>query len=107
MLIVNGSLVMTNGIAMDERALKDVSGNLTIRVEVDTKKMYIDKAAVSRWCTEQRITTSAFIATLKRSGLLIHENFKKTLSERTMVVSSPVWTLVLDTDKMDALPVGP
>lgn len=107
MLVVNGSLVMTNGIAMDERALKDVSGNLTIRVEVDTKKMFIDKTAVAKWCAEQRVTTSSFIGSLQEGGILIHENFKKTLSERTMVVGTPVWTLVLDTDKMEALPVGP
>lgn len=107
MLIVNGSLVMTNGLPMDERALKDVSGNLTIRVEVDAKKMFIDKAAVSAWCASERVSATSFINTLHKDGILIHENFKKNLSERTMVVGAPVWTLVLDTTKMDSLSVGP
>lgn len=106
-LVVNGGAAQSpTGMKLNERAIKDVAGDLVVRVETDTNMMYISKKALGNWCALRRITTKSFVNNLHKEGILVHESFRKVLSENTDVVGAPVWTLVVDTSKLDALPTG-
>jgi hypothetical protein len=106
-LIVNGTAKTSpTGMQLNEKALKEVAGNLVVRIEADTQKVFISKKALGGWCSSRRITTKSFISNLQRENIVVHENFRKVLSENTEVVGAPVWTLVLDAKGLTNLPIG-
>ena len=102
-LVLNAGRVMAGGLELSQAPTKDSQGQLVIRVEQDTSRMYISKSVLMHWCGEHRVHFTVLIDDLAEAGLLAHKNIHKRLAEGTSSPGLPVACVCLDMAHADTL----
>ena len=74
-------------------------GELVIRMEPDTKKIFITKKKLQAECVEGGVMYKSMVKDLEKNGFLVSVG-KKGMSKGTLVCSPPVDVVVLDAEKM-------
>jgi hypothetical protein len=74
-------------------------GELVIRMEPDTKKIFVVKKKLQAECTESGVMYKDMLKDLEKNGYLLSVS-KKGMSKGTLVCSPPVDAIVLDAEKM-------
>jgi hypothetical protein len=75
-------------------------GELLIRMEPDTQRVFVTVKHLRRECTEAQISYSDLLSELKKEKYLI-EVTKKGMSKGTQLSTKPVDAVVLDAAKME------
>lgn len=97
-LVVNNRNSATDS-ALPTAPLKEPYGELLIRYEPNTRRIYIARDKLRSWCSERRVPYTPFIQQLKRlsSG---EATARVCLSRGTAIPGSPIWTECFDADAL-------
>lgn len=95
-LVLNAGKVMAGGLELSQAPTKDAQGQLVIRVEQDTSRMYISKSVLMHWCGEHRVHFTVLIDDLDAAGLLVSKALHKRLAEGTSSPGLPVACICVD-----------
>lgn len=106
MLIINGLPPQGATAGLHERPIKEPIGELYIRYEPDTKLLYIDRAAIEKWCSSRRVVVSSFLNHIDKSGILMSASAKKRLSEGTSMSGLPVPAIMVNAALLDLAHLG-
>jgi hypothetical protein len=99
-VVVNGKLdARTN---LDAAPILEPRGELHIRYEPDTKRMYITVAAMRKHCAERQIGYKDWLKKMEEKGILIGITNKR-MSKGMKVISPAVRVVELDTSKDEYL----
>lgn len=98
-LVLNSGKVMAGGLELSQAPTKDAHGQLVIRVEQDTGRMYISKSVLMHWCGEHRVHFTVLIDDLDTSGLLVSKSLHKRLAEGTSSPGLPVACICVDMNR--------
>ena len=90
------SKIMAGGLELSQAPTKDSQGQLVIRVEQDTGRMYISKSVLMHWCGEHRVHFTVLIEDLDKEGLLVNKAVHKRLAEGTTSPGLPVACICID-----------
>jgi hypothetical protein len=77
-------------------------GELMIRIETDTKKLFISSTSLRSWCSKKRVSYNDMVAELKTNGALLTMGNVK-LGEGTATSSPAVRALILDKVILDGM----
>jgi len=77
-------------------------GELMIRIETDTKKLFISSTSLRSWCSKKRVSYNDMVAELKTNGALLTMGNVK-LGEGTATSSPAVRALILDKTLLDEM----
>lgn len=98
MLVINGEVDRrTNMEALPKR---EPRGELLIRIEPDTKRLYIVAKALRDYCVKYQINFNELLTTLKRDGKLLDRGPKR-LAKGTELANINVHSLVFDLNVPD------
>lgn len=92
-LVINEVNTFTTG--LPEAPIREPRGQLQIRIEPDTKRMYISTKAIREYCTAQQISYKDFVGALTRDRILL-QTVKKRLSKGTHIAAPAVDALEID-----------
>jgi hypothetical protein len=93
-LIINELSKLSVG--LPEAPIREPKGPLHIRMEPDTRRMYISTKAIRSYCTKNQIAYKDFITSLTNDKILL-QTTKKRLSKGTHIVTPAVDVLEIDT----------
>ena len=79
--------------------LREPYGELVIRYEPNTRKVYIARDKLRAWCTERRIPYTPMLQDMRASGIDNH-SARICLSRGTAMPGSTVWTECFDADTL-------
>jgi hypothetical protein len=101
-LIINENSSLRSG--LPEAAIREPRSDLIVRIEPDTKRMYISARGMRDFCTRQQLTYKEVLKDLSDAGIYLN-NVKKRLSKGTHITATAVEALEIDMDKagMDPL----
>ena len=102
-IIINAGTVIAGGLELSQAASKEPMGQLVIRVEQDTSRMYISKSTLMNWCGEHRVHFTVLIDDLDMAGLLISKSLHKRLAEGTSSPGLPVACICVDMARANKL----
>jgi hypothetical protein len=85
-LIINEGV--DKGTGMNMAALQEPRNQLTMRIEPDTKFVYISAKSFREYCVEHKVICKDMLVTLKEQNIYLGEE-KKRLGKGTKMVSSP------------------
>ena len=102
-LVINAGKIMAGGIELSQAPTKEPLGQLAIRVEQDTGRMYIAKSVLMNWCGEHRVHFSVLVDDLEKKGLLMTQSVHKRLAEGTPSPGLPVACICVDLHKTDVM----
>jgi hypothetical protein len=98
-LVINGEADKRTG--MEQVAILEPKfGDLLIRIEPDTKKLFINAKHLRTYCTKQQITLKETLKGLEADGIYKGQ-VKKRLSKGTDIQSPAVDVYVFDMDNPD------
>jgi len=69
-------------------------GELLVRCEPDTRRIFIASGPFKKWCAKNQITFASITQALERNGIKV-ENVKKRMSKGTALVMPPVSTIMI------------
>lgn len=69
-------------------------GELRIRVEPDTRRIFISSGPFKKWCAQNQVSFNALITSLKDTGMRI-EPVKKRMSKGTPLAMPPTSTIMI------------
>ena len=78
------------------------NGELLIRYEPNTRRVYIARTKLQSWCAKQRIPFNPFVQEIQDNGTLIQQT-RICLSRGTAIPGTAVWVVELDADKLNWL----
>jgi hypothetical protein len=102
-LIINENSTLRTG--LPEAAIREPRSDLMIRIEPDTKRMYISARGMRDFCTRQQLTYKDVIKELGDAGIYM-QNVKKRLSKGTHITATAVDALEIDMDKAGMDPIA-
>lgn len=78
---------------------------LRLRVEQWHKKLFIDRADLYRYCSDNHVDIRAMQEGLAQTGVLLHSNFKQSLGKHTAMATgqAPCWVIDLGHSDMDGM----
>jgi hypothetical protein len=92
-LIINENSTLRTG--LPEAAIREPRSDLIVRIEPDTKRMYISARGMRDFCTRQQLTYKDVIKDLGDAGIYL-QNVKKRLSKGTHIIATAVDALEID-----------
>jgi hypothetical protein len=92
-LIINDNSTLRTG--LPEAAIREPRGDLMVRIEPDTNRMYISARGMRDFCTRQQLTYKDVIKELGDAGIYL-QNVKKRLSKGTHIIATAVDSLEID-----------
>jgi len=95
-LVINAGRVMAGGLELSQAPSKESQGQLVIRVEQDTGRMFISKSVLMHWCGEHRVHFTVLLDDLDKEGLLMNKSIHKRLAEGTSSPGLPVACIGID-----------
>jgi hypothetical protein len=95
-LIINENSSLRSG--LPEAAIREPRSDLIVRIEPDTKRMYISARGMRDFCTRQQLTYKEVLKDLGDAGIYLN-NVKKRLSKGTHITATAVEALEIDMDK--------
>jgi hypothetical protein len=95
-LIINENSSLRSG--LPEAAIREPRGDLIVRIEPDTRRMYISTRGMRDFCTRQQLTYKEVLKELGDAGIYL-QNVKKRLSKGTHITATAVEALEIDMDK--------
>jgi len=72
-LVIEGIAKVIDGVTLPRSEIQRPVGDLVIRYEPDTHKIFVSISKIRSWCTAQRIPFDGLRENLKRVGVLIEE----------------------------------
>ena len=75
--------------------LREPRGELLIRYELDTKKLFIVQKKFKEWCAKNQVSYHDTVNALRNTGVSV-ESIKKRMAKGTMVAAPPVNALLID-----------
>ena len=103
LLIINGQNDPESG--RGKLADRFPTNGLVVRIEPDTKVLYIASKAFRNYCTEEQVVCRDLLQRLKETGAYIGE-VRKRLAAGTSVISPPVWCFQFGYDEEDGFMDG-
>jgi hypothetical protein len=95
-LIINENSSLRSG--LPEAAIREPRSDLVVRIEPDTRRMYITARGMRDFCTRQQLTYKDVLKELGDAGIYL-KNVKKRLSKGTHITATAVEALEIDMDK--------
>jgi hypothetical protein len=101
-LVVNGSIDARLPLA--PAPILEPRGELLIRYEPDTKRMYLTVGKFKEYCVERQVNYKSLLAQLKTQGIFL-DFINKRMSKGMRIVSPAVRVIELDTSAGDFINV--
>ena len=76
-------------------------GGLTVRVEDDTRRGYVSRAAFQKYCVDHGINMGRHLKVLFTRGIVLQENMRKVLGAGTLFAKGNVRCIEVDMDKLE------
>jgi len=92
-LIINDVNKFSSG--LPEAPIREPKGPLLVRIEPDTKRIYVSTKAIREYCTRQQISYKDFTASLAQEKVLL-QSTKKRLSKGTHMPTPAIDVLEID-----------
>lgn len=96
MLVINDRSMLADS-AMPVAPLREPYGDLIIRYEPNTRKIYIARDRLRAWCSDRRVPYTPFISRLKAQSGSAPAS-KMCLSRGTSIPGSPIWVECIEAD---------
>lgn len=87
-LVVNNNQDKRTG--MEQLPIREPRFELMVRIEPDTKRLYITTKALQNFCSKQQTNMKELLFKLKQDGVYI-DTVKKRMAKGTMITSPAVW----------------
>lgn len=75
--------------------LREPKGELLIRYELDTKRLFIVQKKFKEWCAKNQISYHDTISNLRNTGVSV-DSVKKRMAKGTLMAAPPVNSLLID-----------
>lgn len=75
--------------------IREPRGELLIRYELDTKKLFIGQKKFKEWCSKNQVSYHETVSNLRNSGVHV-DSVKKRMAKGTMMSAPPVNALLID-----------
>ena len=101
-LVVNGSQTSNSKLGLEPAPILEPRGELHIRYEPDSKRMFITVAALRKHCAERQIGYKSFLSQLEKKNIL-RGIINKRMCKGMKIISPAVRVLEIDTTRDDTL----
>ena len=75
--------------------IREPRGELLIRYELDTKRLFIGQKKFKEWCSKNQVSYHETVSNLRNSGVQV-DSVKKRMAKGTMMAAPPVNALLID-----------
>jgi energy-coupling factor transporter ATP-binding protein EcfA2 len=94
-LVVNNNTDKRTG--MEQLPIREPRLELMVRIEPDTKRLYITAKSLQNFCGKQQTNMKELLLKLKEDGVFM-DKVKKRMAKGTMIASPPVWAYEFNCD---------
>ena len=75
--------------------IREPRGELLIRYELDTKRLFIVQKKFKEWCAKNQVSYYDTVSTLRNSGVSV-ESVKKRMAKGTLMAAPPINAILID-----------